>query len=324
MEEITEAEDCAADCAAPSLPPAMGNSRRNSGAAAAAAPAGKCYKPIAPVTSCSEKAVGSSPKHLVSTLSSPIEQIACSVSREHALKCEIEQLQERLKDTEERLASVRLQSGSLSQTQRALREQNGRLQEESEVLKLDVQHLHECAGVLRTELQAARRDRDEAMQLERSLRLELKEAQQERRNAVESKEKDARIIQDLQRQCHEMERILIRKHPDSVSALIGKCPRNLPLDSPPPDLLSRCSCLKTSGNFLVERSGEREQSQIAGAAHSSARIGCQGAGPQGAADSGQCAGAFQFSAGQVRDAHRRPGDAGAQVSHDTVLSYTSR
>lgn len=234
MEEITEAEDCAADCAAPSLPPAMGNSRRNSGTAAAAAPAParKSYKPIAPVTSYSEKAVGSSPKHLVSTLTSPIEQIACSVSREHALKCEIEQLQERLKDTEERLASVRLQSGSLSQTQRALREQNGRLQEESEMLKLDVQHLHECAGVLRTELQAARRDRDEALQLERSLRVELKEAQQDRRNALESKEKDARIIQDLQRQCHEMERILMRKHPDSVSALIGKLPSNLPLDFP--------------------------------------------------------------------------------------------
>lgn len=239
MEEITEAEDCAADCAAPSLPPAMGNSRRNSGAAAAAAAlAGKCYKPIAPVTSYSEKAVGSSPKHLVSTLTSPIEQIACSVSREHALKCEIEQLEERLKDTEERLASVRLQSGSLSQTQRALREQNGRLQEESEMLKLDVQHLHEIAGVLRTELQAARRDRDEAVQLERSLRLELKEAQQERRNAVESKEKDARIIQDLHRQCHEMERILMRKHPDSVSALIGKFRRNPPLESVPPPPLT--------------------------------------------------------------------------------------
>lgn len=176
--------------------------------------------------------MGSSPKHLVSTLTSPIEQIACSVSREHALKCEIEQLQERLKDTEERLASVRLQSGSLSQTQRALREQNGRLQEESEMLKLDVQHLRECAGVLRTELQSARRDRDEALQLERSLRMELKEAQQERRNAVESKEKDARLIQDLQRQCHEMERILMRKHPDSVSALIGKLPSNLPFGSP--------------------------------------------------------------------------------------------
>ncbi|XP_070135366.1 centrosomal protein of 162 kDa isoform X2 [Drosophila bipectinata] len=188
--------------------------------------------PIRPMASYSEKAVGSSPKHLVSTLTSPIEQIACSVSREHALKLEIEQLQERLKDTEERLASVRLQSDSLSQTQRALRDHNGRLQEESEMLKLDVQHLNECAGVLRSELQAARRDRSEALQLQKSLRAELEEAQQERRRTGEGKEKDARVIQDLQRQCREMERILMRKHPDSVSALIvasktpGMCPLN--------------------------------------------------------------------------------------------------
>lgn len=212
MEELTEAEDLAA------------GSRRSSGQGNPVQPAnrGGQQKPIAPMASYSEKAVGSSPKHLVSTLSSPIEQIACSVSREHALKNEIDQLQEQLKDTEERLASVRLQSESLSQTQRALREHNGRLQEESEMLKLDVQHLHECAGVLRSELQSARRDRDEAIQLERSLRAELEEAQQERRHAADGKEKDARIIQDLQRQCREMERILMRKHPDSVSALIGE------------------------------------------------------------------------------------------------------
>ncbi|XP_030569350.1 centrosomal protein of 162 kDa [Drosophila novamexicana] len=210
MEELTEAEDLAA------------GSRRSSGQGNPVQPAnrGGQLKPIVPMASYSEKAVGSSPKHLVSTLSSPIEQIACSVSREHALKNEIDQLQEQLKDTEERLASVRLQSESLSQTQRALREHNGRLQEESEMLKLDVQHLHECAGVLRSELQSARRDRDEAIQLERSLRAELEEAQQERRHAADGKEKDARIIQDLQRQCREMERILMRKHPDSVSALI--------------------------------------------------------------------------------------------------------
>ncbi|XP_026848379.1 centrosomal protein of 162 kDa isoform X2 [Drosophila persimilis] len=218
MEEMTEAGEDAAP-------------RRNSTPswAAAAVPARittsqshtHIYsQPIRPMASYSEKAVGSSPKHLVSTLTSPIEQIACSVSREHALKHEIEQLQEQLKDTEERLASVRLQSDSLSQTQRALRDHNGRLQEESEMLKLDVQHLNECAGVLRSELQAARRDRSEALQLQRSLRAELEEAQQERRRAGESKEKDARVIQDLQRQCREMERILMRKHPDSVSALI--------------------------------------------------------------------------------------------------------
>ncbi|XP_060662088.1 centrosomal protein of 162 kDa [Drosophila nasuta] len=216
MEEITEAEDCVV---------LGGQSRRSSGQAAVTTAnsslSGKrSYKPIAPMASYCEKAVGSSPKHLVSTLSSPIEQIGCSVSREHALMHEIEQLQEKLKDTEERLASVRLQSESLSQSQRAMREQNGRLQDESEMLKLDVQHLHECAGVLRSELLSARRDRDEAIQLERSLRTELEEAQQERRQAADVKDKDARIIQDLQRQCREMERILMRKYPDSVSALI--------------------------------------------------------------------------------------------------------
>ncbi|KAL7744767.1 hypothetical protein ACLKA6_007068 [Drosophila palustris] len=228
MEEITEAEDC---------PFPTANSRRSSSQATATGPGpgpgpvlakNKCYKPIAPMASYCEKAVGSSPKHLVSTLSSPIEQIACNVPREHALKNEIEQLQEQLKDTEERLASVRLQSESLSQTQRALREHNGRLQDESEMLKLDVQHLHECAGVLRAELQSARRDRDEAVQLERSLRAELEEAQQDRRQAADVKEKDARLIQDLQRQCREMERILMRKYPDSVSALIGKSPPAAP------------------------------------------------------------------------------------------------
>ncbi|XP_017064262.1 centrosomal protein of 162 kDa [Drosophila eugracilis] len=225
MEEITEAE-----VDAPALSGNIGNLVKSPSGIQSR---GQLYsQPIRPMASYSEKAVGSSPKHLVSTLSSPIEQIACSVSREHALKLEIEQLQERLKDTEERLASVRLQSDSLSQTQRALREHNGRLQEESEMLKLDVQHLNECANVLRAELQAARRDRSEAVQLQRSLREELEEAHQERRRTGETKEKDSRVIQDLQRQCREMERILMRKHPDSVSALIvaskssGMCPLN--------------------------------------------------------------------------------------------------
>ncbi|ALC48899.1 CG42699 [Drosophila busckii] len=209
MEEITEAEECV-----------VPRERRRSAATPTAAWS-RC-QPIAPMASYKDKAVGSSPKHLVHTLSSPIEPLAaaCNVSREHALKTEIEQLQEQLKDTEERLASVQLQSESLSQTQRALREHNSRLQEESEMLKLDVQHLKECAGMLRSELQAARRDRDEAVQLERSLRSELEEVHLERRQVAETKEKDARIIQDLQRQCREMERILMRKHPDSVSALI--------------------------------------------------------------------------------------------------------
>ncbi|XP_030378529.1 centrosomal protein of 162 kDa [Scaptodrosophila lebanonensis] len=176
--------------------------------------------PIKPMAMYREQAVGSSPKHMVSTLSSPIEHIASSITREHVLKHDIEKLQELLKDTEERLESVRVQNDSLSQMQRTLRDHNARLQEQSEMLKLDVQHLNECANVLRSELQAARKDRSDALELQKSLRADLEEAQTERRRAHEHKEKDARVIQDLQRQCREMERILMRKHPDSVSALI--------------------------------------------------------------------------------------------------------
>lgn len=170
------------------------------------------------------KSVNSSPVHVVSTLTSPIDthNSLVAVTREHALKQEIEQLQERLKDTEERLESFRIQHDTVSQLHRKLRESNTQLQEESEMLKLDVQHLNECANVLRTELQAARHDRDEALDLQKVLQSELEETRAEKKRALEQKDRDAKTIQDLQRQCREMERILMRKHPDSVSALIGK------------------------------------------------------------------------------------------------------
>ncbi|XP_018787584.1 PREDICTED: uncharacterized protein LOC108968179 [Bactrocera latifrons] len=187
--------------------------------------------PLPTKTYC-DKSVNSSPKRMVSALTSPIEPFAANVGREHALKHEIEQLQEKLKDTEERLKSLRIQHDSLSQLHRDLREGNTKLQEESEMLKLDVQHLNECANILRTELQTARADRDEALNLQRTLQGELEESRQDRKRTQEQKDKDAKTIQDLQRQCREMERILMRKHPDSVSALIvasknsGKCASN--------------------------------------------------------------------------------------------------
>ncbi|XP_037931925.1 centrosomal protein of 162 kDa-like [Teleopsis dalmanni] len=183
------------------------------------------------VKSFSDKSVNSSPKHMVSSVTSPIESMSF-MTREHVLKQEIDQLQEKLKDTEERLQSLRIQHDSLAQLHRDLRDNSSHLQEESEMLKLDVQHLTECANVLRTELKAARNDRSEALELQKALQTELEETRQDKKRAQELKEKDTKVIQDLQRQCREMERILMRKHPDSVSALIvasknpGKCTSN--------------------------------------------------------------------------------------------------
>lgn len=167
-----------------------------------------------------DKSTNSSPKHLIDAKTSPIIDNV-SITREYALKIEIDKLQEKLKDTEERLQSLRIQHDSLSQLHRDLRDNHTRLQEESELLKLDVQHLTECANVLRNELQLARNDRNEALDIQKILQNELEENKIEKKKAQEQCEKDAKIIQDLQRQCKEMERILMRKHPDSVSALIG-------------------------------------------------------------------------------------------------------
>lgn len=73
---------------------------------------------------------------------------------------------------------------------------------------------------LRNELQNARTDRNEALELQKTLQSELNECRTDKKNLQSLIDKDAKKVQDLQRQCREMERILMRKHPDSVSALI--------------------------------------------------------------------------------------------------------
>lgn len=144
-----------------------------------------------------------------------------SFSRERSLEVDIERLQETLKDTEERLHSLRIQHDTLVQTHRELRDANANYVDEAERLQRDVQQLNECAAVLRNELQSARSDREEALSMQAVVQRELEETRADRKRAVDRADKDGRTIQDLQRQCREMERILMRKHPDSVSALIG-------------------------------------------------------------------------------------------------------
>uniref|UniRef100_A0AAG5DVV7 Centrosomal protein of 162 kDa n=1 Tax=Anopheles atroparvus TaxID=41427 RepID=A0AAG5DVV7_ANOAO len=143
-----------------------------------------------------------------------------SWSQERSLESKISDLQERLKDTEERYQSLKLQYETLSQVHRTLRENYNALQEESEKMQFDIQHLTKCANVLRTELQSARCDRESAIELQKILQSELDESRKEKKRLQDSSEKDAKTIQDLQRQCREMERILMRKNPDSISALI--------------------------------------------------------------------------------------------------------
>lgn len=156
--------------------------------------------------------------------STPITPMSTSFSwtRERALEQQMENLRETLKDTEERLQSLRLQYDNVSEMHRSLRDTNNQMHEEMDRLKIDAQHLRECANILRTELQVARKDRCEAIEVQKVLQRELDDSRAEKRRACDEADVNAKQILDLQRQCKEMERIMARKNPDAMASLLGK------------------------------------------------------------------------------------------------------
>ncbi|KAG5684518.1 hypothetical protein PVAND_013747 [Polypedilum vanderplanki] len=174
-----------------------------------------------------------------STAPSPTHSIISSASfssnwaRERELETTNENLQEKLKDTEERLQSLRIQYDSLSQVHRVLRENHMQLQEQNDKLKIDFQIVSECTNVLRCELQAAKKDNEAAVEIQKILQQELDENRVDKKKFQDLTERDSKTIQDLQRQVKEMERILMRKHPDSVSALIVASRNTVQQDASP-------------------------------------------------------------------------------------------
>lgn len=156
----------------------------------------------------------------------PIPSMTASSSfswaRERALEQQIDGLRETLKDTEERLQSLRLQYENVSQMHRKLRETNTKMQEDMEHLKIDSQHLRECANIIRNELQAARKDRAEAIDMQKLLQRELDENREAKKKLTGENETNAKKILDLQRQCKEMERIIARKNPSAMASILCK------------------------------------------------------------------------------------------------------
>lgn len=170
-------------------------------------------QPVDELVLC-DKSTAPSPTH------SMVSSASFSWARERELENTNENLHEKLKDTEERFNSLRIQYDSLSQVHRVLRDNHVQLQEETDKLKIDFQILNECVSVLRCELQTAKQDRESANEIAKILQQELDENRVDRKKFQEISDRDSKTIQDLQRQCREMERIVQRKHPDSVSALI--------------------------------------------------------------------------------------------------------
>ncbi|XP_053673983.1 centrosomal protein of 162 kDa-like [Anopheles nili] len=157
-----------------------------------------------------------------STQPSPTHEKPDLWSKDRLLELKITVLEDRLKDTEEHYQSKRLQCDTLSQVHRTLRDSYTTLQEESEMMQFDIRHLTRSADVLRSELQSARCDRDSAIELQKLLQTGLDVSHKDRKKLQDGSKKDLKTIQDLQRQCREMERIMMRKNPDSILALIGR------------------------------------------------------------------------------------------------------
>lgn len=110
----------------------------------------------------------------------------------------------------------------LTDDNKVFRKKIDELNEQKHLAELKVAECDKFICRLGKEYENRNSELKEAKENESRLVAELNKEKHERKNLSIQHEKDVIIVQDLQRQCKEMEMILKRKHPDSVSALIGK------------------------------------------------------------------------------------------------------
>lgn len=137
------------------------------------------------------------------------------------IHCQHEGLIEELNDTNERVKNLELLNVHLTDDNKLLRKRLNEVYEEKNLLELKLGECEKYVGRLAKECEAMNAELKTVSENESKLTAELNKERNDRKNFKIIHEKDASVIQDLQRQCREMEMILKRKHPDSVSALIG-------------------------------------------------------------------------------------------------------
>lgn len=136
--------------------------------------------------------------------------------------CKHEHLIEEFKDTKERAKSLELMNVQLTEDNKALRKKVEQLTEDKHVVDLKLAECEKFVGRLGREYENRNTELKSVKENENRILVELNKERNDKKNCTIQHEKDLVIIQDLQRQVKEMEMILKRKHPDSVSALIGK------------------------------------------------------------------------------------------------------
>lgn len=147
------------------------------------------------------------------------------------INLEFERALEELKDTKEKNTALELQLETLNKTHQLLKNAYEELCGNNKILERRVAELDNALGKYKVELNNVQKQKDALEESERNLTRLLENEKMQVKTLKQQTEKDAKCILDLNRQIREMERIMSRKHPDSVSALIVAAKDDVAADS---------------------------------------------------------------------------------------------
>ncbi|XP_018569081.1 centrosomal protein of 162 kDa [Anoplophora glabripennis] len=142
------------------------------------------------------------------------------------INLELEKALEHLKDSKEINTALQLQLDAVNKTHQLLKSSYDDLATSNKNLERRVVELDSTLDKYKNELLNLQKTKDKLLENEVSLNKLLEIEKLQSKSLKLQNEKDAKCIQDLNRQIKEMERIIARKHPDSVSALIVAAKEN--------------------------------------------------------------------------------------------------
>lgn len=128
---------------------------------------------------------------------------------------------EKLKNTNEKLQSVQVQCELLVESNKHLKAKNGELEDKNKYNESKAAEKDDAIEKLHKDLETSKHEYTQLISQVSRMKEETERLQADKQNLTLQNNKDKICILDLQRQCKEMEGVMSRRHPDSVSALIG-------------------------------------------------------------------------------------------------------
>ncbi|XP_050501378.1 centrosomal protein of 162 kDa [Diabrotica virgifera virgifera] len=142
------------------------------------------------------------------------------------MNLELEKALENLKDSKEINTALQLQLDTVNKSHQLLKSSYDDLLISNSSLQRRLIEIDSSLDKYKGEILQLQQTKDKLIENEINLNKLLEMEKLQSKNIKIQHEKDAKCIQDLNRQIKEMERIIARKHPDSVSALIVAAKEN--------------------------------------------------------------------------------------------------